>query len=105
MAAPQSAQNLPSQTPNTSAPIASFGGEDVGDELNDSTGKAITGRLPMMMAYVTPAWRYLFGTFVVRSTTVSKTFGTGELAAASYSQSQVQALIDQVAALSKVVGQ
>ena len=73
--------------------------------LFDSTGKPVTGKLQVMMAYVTPAWRYLFGTFVVRSTTVSATYGDGVLAAATYSQSQVQSLIDQVAALSKVVGQ
>ena len=104
MAAPASAQNLPSQTPNTSAPIASFGEEEVMG-LYDGQGKPVTGTLQAMFAYVTPAWRYLFGTFVVRSTTVSKTYGDGVLAAATYSQSQVQSLIDQVAALSKVVGQ
>lgn len=103
MAAPLSAQNLPSQTPNTSAPIATVEGEVEG--LYDSTGKPITGTLQALFAYVTPAWRYLFGTFVVRSMTVDKTYGTGALAAATYSQPQVQALIDQVAALSKVVGQ
>jgi hypothetical protein len=98
---PQSAQNLPTQTPNTSAPIATISGEVEG--LMDSLGKPITGTLQTLMAYVTPSWRYLFGTFVTRSATVSKTYS--DTAQAAYSQSQVQTLIDQVAAISKVVGQ
>ena len=102
MTAPQSAQQLPTQTPNTSAPIATFGGEDV-QGLYDSAGKPVTGTLQTLMAYVTPSWRYLFGTFVTRSATVSKTYS--DTAGATYSPSQVQSLIDQVAALSKVVGQ
>jgi hypothetical protein len=102
MAAPGSANTLPNQTPNTSAPIASFGEEDVMG-LYDSAGKPITGKLQAMMAYVTPAWRYLFGTFVVRSSSVSSTYS--DTASVTYSQTQIQALINQVAALSKVVGQ
>jgi len=102
MSAPASAKVLPSQTPNSSSPIASFGGEDV-TGLYDSTGKPVTGTLQTMMAYVTPAWRYLFGTFVTRSAAVSSTYS--DTASATYDQAQVQKLMNQVAALSKVVGQ
>jgi hypothetical protein len=99
---PSSAKALPTQTPNTSAPIAVFGGEDV-EGLYDSTGKPVTGRLQHLMAYVTPSWRYLFGTFVVRTAAVNATYS--DTAAAAYNQAQLQKLIDQVAALSRVVGQ
>ncbi len=101
MSTPASAQNLPTQTPNTSAPIATVEGEVEG--LYDSLGKPITGGLQALFAYVTPAWRYLFGTFVVRSSAVSATYS--DTADAAYSQSQLQSLIDQVAALSQAVGQ
>jgi hypothetical protein len=98
---PTSAQELPTQTPNTSSPIATFGGDDVMG-LYDSLGKPITGSLQVMMAYVTPAWRYLFGTFIVRSASVSASYS--DTAQAAYNQTQLQNLIDQVAALSKAVG-
>jgi hypothetical protein len=101
MAAPLSAQALPAQTPNNSAPIATISGEVEG--LLDSLGKPITGSLQALMAYVTPSWRYLFGTFVQRSSAVSSTYS--DVAAATYNQTQVQKLIDQVSALSKTVGQ
>jgi hypothetical protein len=98
---PTSANSLPTQTPNTSAPIATFSGEVEG--LMDSLGKPVTGTLQTLMAYVTPSWRYLFGTFIVRSKSVSSAYT--DTASATYSQTQIQTLIDQVAALSKVVGQ
>jgi len=97
---PNSGNTLPSQTPNSSAPIATVEGPVEG--LYDSLGKPITGSLQALFAYVTPAWRYLFGTFVQRSNTVSASFS--QTAGASYSQSDQQALIAQVEALSKVVG-
>jgi hypothetical protein len=98
---PSSANALPTQTPNTSAAIATISGEVFG--LQDSQGKPVTGTLQTLMAYVTPSWRYLFGTFVTRSAAVSASYS--DSAAATYDQTQVQKLIDQVAALSKVVGQ
>jgi hypothetical protein len=101
MAAPLSAQQLPAQTPNNSAPIATVEGEVEG--LSDSLGKPITGSLQALFAYVTPSWRYLFGTFVQRSAAVNATYS--DVAAAAYDQTQVQRLIDQVSALSKTVGQ
>ena len=67
----------------------------------DSLGKPVTGTLQALMAYVTPSWRYLFGTFIVRSQSVSASYS--DTASTVYSQSQIQALINQVAALSKVV--
>ena len=101
MAAPQSAQSLPAQTPNSSAPIATISGEVEG--LVDSLGKPITGSLQALMAYITPSWRYLMGTFVQRTTSVNARYATS--AEATYNQAQIQDLIDQVSALSKVVGQ
>ena len=59
--------------------------------------------LQALMAYVTPSWRYLFGTFVQRSASVNANYT--DTAAATYSAAQLQDLIDQVATLSSVVGQ
>jgi hypothetical protein len=101
MAAPLSAQSLPAQTPNNSAAIATVEGEVEG--LYDSLGKPITGSLQALFAYVTPSWRYLFGTFVKRSSSVPATYTSN--AEATYNQAQIQDLIDQVSALSKAVGQ
>ena len=95
MAAPSSAQKLPQQTPNTSSPIAEINQEVEG--LLDSSGKPITGTLSLV-ARVTSSWRYLFGTFVQRSASVNPTFSL--TADVGYSQAQIQALSDQVAALS-----
>jgi hypothetical protein len=97
--ATQGAQPLPLATPNSSSPIASISQEIEG--IMDSTGKPVTGTLTLS-ATVTSAWRYLFGTFVQRSAAVSPTFSL--TAGASYSQTQMQALIAQVEALSKIVG-
>jgi hypothetical protein len=97
--ATQGAQPLPLATPNSSSPIASISQEIEG--IMDSTGKPVTGMLTLS-ATVTSAWRYLFGTFVQRSATVSPTFSL--TAGASYSQTQMQALMAQVEALSKIVG-
>lgn len=99
MAAPSSAQKLPQQTPNTSSPIAEINQEVEG--LLDSSGKPITGTLSLV-ARVTSSWRYLFGTFVQRSASVNPTFSL--TADVGYSQAQIQALSDQVAALSAAVG-
>jgi len=71
--------------------------------LMDSLGKPITGSLQTLFAYITPSWRYLIGTFVVKTSSVSASFS--QTAGATYSQSQMQALITQVEALSKAVGQ
>ena len=100
MAAPKSANKLPQQTPNASAPIATISGAVEG--LMDSTGKPVTGSLQTLMAYVTPAWRYLFGTFVTRSSAVNANYT--DTASTTYDAAQLQALINQVAALSAAVG-
>lgn len=101
MAAPLSAQQLPAQTPNNSAAIATVEGEVVG--LSDSLGKPITGSLQALFAYVTPSWRYLFGTFVQRTAGVNSRYS--DTASATYNATQLQDLIDQVASLSQAVGQ
>ena len=97
-----SGQNvLPAQTPNSSAPIAEVQGlEPVG--LFDSTGKPVTGTLQAFFAYVTPAWRYLFGTFAQTTSAIDPNFTLS--ASATYSQTQMQTLADQVALLSKQLG-
>ena len=100
MAGATSANKLPLQTPNSSAPIASQEYTLEG-ELIDGMGKPVTGTLNIL-ASVTQAWRYLFGTFVQRSSSVSQSFSL--TAGAAYSQTDMQTLIDQVEALSKVVG-
>jgi hypothetical protein len=99
MPGPLSATQLPLQLPNTSQPIAEIDTPVQG--LIDSQGKPITGQLKVS-AVVTQAWRYLFGTFVQRSASVPSTFTL--TAGASYSQTQMQTLIDQVTALSNAVG-
>ena len=100
MSAPKSAQQLPLQTPNTSAPIAEV--ELVlSGQLTDGLGKPVTGSMKLL-GRVTQSWRYLFGTFVQRSSTVSPQFSL--TAGAGYSQTDMQSLINQVEALSKVVG-
>lgn len=101
MGAPASARPIVSQMPNTSAPLVEVV-QDVQGMLSDSQGKPITGVL-RFPAQITQAWRYLIGTFVQRSPNVSATFT--QTAPAAYSQAQMQALIAQVEALSKVVGQ
>lgn len=101
MAAPTSANQLPAQTPNSSAPIAVIDAFEP-EGLYDSLGKPITGTLQSFFAKVTPAWRYLFGTFVQRAAGVDSAFT--QSAGTTYSQTSQQALIDQVAALSKAVG-
>lgn len=101
MTAPGSANPLPAQTPNSSAPIAEVSElEPVG--LYDSTGKPITGTLQTFFAYVTPAWRYLFGTFAVTTSAIDPNFTLS--ASKTYSQSDMQALANQVALLSKQLG-
>lgn len=99
MATPTGQKPLPRQTPNSSAPICMIEGEPSG--LMDSTGKPITGNV-QLFGYVTAAWRYLFGTFAQTSTSINPSFT--QTAGVSYSQSQQQALIDQVALLSKQLG-
>jgi hypothetical protein len=99
MPGPTSAAQLPMQLPNTSQPIAEIDTPVQG--LLDSQGKPVTGQL-RVSAIVTQAWRYLFGTFVQRSSSVPPTFTL--TAGAAYSQTDTQTLIDQVEALSKAVG-
>lgn len=96
-----SANPLPSQTPNTSSPIAQIDHELMAGELFDGLGKPVTGTLKLS-ALVTTAWRYLFGTFIQRSASVNSSFSL--TADGAYSQSQMQALIAQVEAISKVIG-
>lgn len=100
MSAPLSAQKLPAQTPNTSAPIASAQITLAG-QLLDSMGKPVTGTLSVISA-VTAAWRYLFGTFAQTSSAINPNFTL--TASGSYSQSQMQTLANQVALLSKQLG-
>lgn len=98
---PASAQQLPFQTPNSSAPIGMSVEAEV-EGLLDSLGKPITGMLQAITVNVTSSWRYLFGTFVQRTNSVNPAYTA--TAGVAYSQAQIQALIDQVAALSKAVG-
>ena len=100
MPSPTSAQQLPSQTPNNSAPIA-LGKLVLGGELTDSRGGAVVGTVELF-SYVTAAWRYLFGTFAQTTTAVNPNFSL--TAGSAYSQSQLQQLADQVALLSKQLG-
>jgi hypothetical protein len=100
MSAPSGAKPLPAQTPNSSAPIAS-GSIELTGELKDSLGKAVTGRVSFF-AGVTEAWRYLFGTFAQTSSAINPNF---TLAVSNPpTQAQVQALVAQVALLSKQLG-
>jgi hypothetical protein len=100
MSAPQSAQPLPPQTPNTSAPLA-FGQVQLSGELLDSTGKPVSGTLKIFSS-VTAAWRYLFGTFAQTSASINPNF---TLAVSNPpTQAQVEALVAQVALLSKQLG-
>ena len=105
MAAPLSAQQLPAQTPNNNSPIALGNVQLVGNELivtqNPGGGFTVTGQLSLF-SYVTSAWRYLFGTFAQTSTNINPAFTL--TAGGAYSQTQMQALADQVALLSKQLG-
>ena len=105
MSAPKSAQALPAQTPNSSAPISLGTIDLVGNELtvtqNPGAGFTVTGQL-QLFSYVTSAWRYLFGTFAQTSTNVDPNFTL--TAGGAYSQTQMQQLADQVSALSKQLG-
>lgn len=101
MSVPTSAKALPRQTPNTSAPIGQVDQDLAEGALYDGLGKPVTGHLTLYVQ-LTAAWRYLFGTFVQRSSSVNPNFTL--TAGAAYSQSQLQTLIAQVEALSKVVG-
>jgi hypothetical protein len=96
------AQSLPLATPNSATPIAQ-GEVDAATDgtLVDEQGKPITGTLNIALS-VTAAWRYLFGTFVQRSPSISTTFSL--TAGVSYDQPTLQALIAQVELLSKAVG-
>lgn len=100
MSAPQSAQPLPQQTPNTSAPIA-FAQMQLSGELLDSQGKPVSGKLQIFSS-VTAAWRYLFGTFAQTSTEIDPNWGTN--VSNPPTQAQVQALVTQVKLLSKQLG-
>lgn len=96
MPAPQSAQQLPAQTPNSSAPIA-FGQIQLSGELTDGQGKAVSGTLQFFSS-VTAAWRYLFGTFAQTSGEITTPY---TLAVSNPpTQAEVQALVAQVALLS-----
>ena len=97
MAAPLSAQQLPAQTPNTSAPIASASVTLVG-ELTDGSGKPVKGMLTIT-SFVTASWRYLFGTFAQTSAAIVTPYTL--TISNPPTQAQVQALVAQVALLSK----
>lgn len=100
MSAPQSAQPLPSQTPNNSAPIAYIHEEDV-TGLVDSLGKPVSGKLELV-GYITQAWRYLMGTFAQTSTAINPNFTL--TISNPPTQAQVEALVAQVQLLSKQLG-
>lgn len=100
MAAPQSAQQLPTQTPNTSTPLANASVTLAG-ELTDAQGKPVRGTLTVT-SFVTASWRYLFGTFAQTSAGINPNF---TLAVSNPpTQAQVEALVTQVALLSKQLG-
>ncbi len=101
MAAPQSAQRLPAQTPNSSAPIASASVALEVGQLMDSLGKPVTGQLTVT-SYVTTAWRYLFGTFAQTSVGIDPNWTVA--VSNPPTQAQVQAIVTQVQLLSKQLG-
>jgi len=100
MAAPLSAQKLPQQTPNNSAPLAEAQLVLAG-ELTDGQGRPVAGTLSVT-SYVTAAWRYLFGTFAQTSPGINPNFTLS--VSNPPTQAQVQALVAQVALLSKQLG-
>jgi len=82
-------------------PIAFGKVELTGGELRDSRGGSVTGTLSLF-SHVTAGWRYLFGTFAQTSSAIRPDFSL--TAGPTYSQTDMQKLIDQVALLSKQVG-
>ena len=100
MAAPVSARPLPSQLPNANAPLCVVEGE-VDQQLRDSTGAPVTGKIELF-GFITPAWKYLMALFAQTSPNINPNFTL--TAGVSYSQTQQQQLIDQVALLSKQLG-
>lgn len=91
MAAPTSAQTLPKQTPNTSAPII-----DVDVTLPD-------GQTIHISAPVTTAWRYIFGLFALKTTAIDPTWT--QTVSNPPTQAQVQAIVAQVELISAALGQ
>lgn len=101
MTAPQSAQQLPAQTPNSSAPLASAQVTLEVGQLMDSLGKPVTGQFTVT-SYVTAAWRYLFGTFAQTSAGIDPNWNTS--VSNPPTQAQVQSIVAQVRLLSKQLG-
>ena len=91
MGAPSSAQTLPKQTPNTSAPI-------VDTEVNVPR----EGGLVRVVGLVTPAWRYLFGLFALKTTVIDP--GWTQSVSNPPTQAEVQAIVAQVELLSQSLG-
>lgn len=90
MAGPTSAQPLPKQLLNSSAPLT-----NVEVEFPDGSRRTFDGML-------TQAWRYIFGLFVQSSTSVSPTWT--QSVSNPPTQAEIQAIVAQVVAISKVVG-
>ena len=91
MAAPTSAQTLPKQTPNTSAPIID---QDV-PIAQGATTIHVTG-------YVTSAWRYIFGLFALKTAAIDPAWT--QTVSNPPTQAEVQAIVTQVQLLSQAVG-
>ena len=91
MGAPSSAQALPKQTPNTSAPIID---QDVAIPQGATTIH-VTG-------YVTSAWRYIFGLFALKTTVISPTWT--QSVSNPPTQAEVEAIVTQVKLLSQSLG-
>ena len=101
LASPKSAQELPSGLPNANQPITEVSYDLQPGDLADSTGKPVTGKLKLS-AKITKPWQYMFGQFAQRSSAVDPNYS--QTVGATYSQTEVQNLADQVAALSAAVG-
>ncbi len=91
MSAPTSAQPLPKQTPNTSAPIV---------DLDVTTPKE--GATLHISGLVTPAWRYLFGLFALTTPKIDPNWTVS--VSNPPTQAQVQAIAAQVKLLSAALG-
>lgn len=98
MSGPISAQVLPKQLPNSSAPIALVEGEVT---LYDDERKPVSGHVSLS-GIVTLAWRYFFGLFAQTTTLISPTFS--QTISNPPTQAEVQALSDQVSLLSAQIG-
>ena len=75
---------------NTSVAIATV-------KIEDSEGKSLQG-----LAYITHAWRYLFGTFAKKTEAIDVNWE--QTVSNPPTQAEVQAIADQVSLLSQALG-